>query len=124
MRLEQELNSTINIDIQGVPNLNLNVVSRSPPKSSRLKSSNRNEEDIVSNRSAFSVAGDKGDISHRSNSLKPRFEKKNKLPPQPPSQNISEDYSRIFDELMDEISKNQVKIEIPIGVSMEKSYGS
>lgn len=114
------MQTTIVNEDRQIPNLNLkNLIPRkSPPKSSvRSTSSNKYEEDVISNRSAF---------SHRSSSSRLRALKKvqSSLPPIPPSQDVSEtDISKVFDQMMDEISEQQENIN-PEGISIEKSFGS
>ncbi|CAG9331575.1 unnamed protein product [Blepharisma stoltei] len=119
-KLEKELDFTINQENHPVPNLNLKIVSkRSPTKSSaRSISSNRGDEDIISNRSAFSIGENKGDFSHRSSSSRPKFQKKKILPPLH-SQNASEE--SIFDQIIEEIAKKQENAENSVEVSMRNS---
>ncbi|CAG9320740.1 unnamed protein product [Blepharisma stoltei] len=118
--LEKEFLSTIVPEEKQIPNLNLKNLkpARSPAKLSiRSASSNKYEEDLISNRSAF---------SHRSSSSKPRPQIKqlNLLPPIPPSQNVSEEMiSKGLETLIEEYSQQQ-EGNSHVGISMEKSMGS
>lgn len=122
-----------------VPNLHLEVIkkNRTPSKLSSARSSSSmklsDEEEIISNRSAFSFITE-DIVSHRSNSSRPRLPIKRLNPPLPPalpspSINISylsdENESVEFDKLMSELEKEKERHfkENPNSISMEKTLG-
>ena len=121
-----------------VPNLRLDNIKKSKtpskPSSARSSSSHKlsDEDDIISNRSAFSFITE--DVnSHRSNSSRPRppqFKRQNPpLPPGLPNHSINISYasdeneSLEFDKIMLELEKERNLKEAPGNVSMDKTIG-
>ena len=121
-----------------VPNLYLENIAKSKtsskPSSARSSCSHKlsDEEEIISNRSAFSFFAEEIN-SHRSNSSRPRPPQlKRQNPPLPPalpspSINISyvsdENESLEFDKIMLELEKERIHKENSENISMEKTIG-
>lgn len=120
-----------------VPELKLTKINntKTPVKGSSARSSSSmklsDEDDLISNRSAFSYVTEDL-ISHRSNSSRARPIVRRVNPPLPPClpmQNshmvncseINESYE--FEKLMSEIEKDKKEKENPNSISMEKSMG-
>ena len=121
-----------------VPNLNLASIkkAKTPPKQASARSSSSfklsDEDDVISNRSAFSHITE--DInSHRSNSSRAKPAKLKRinppLPPAIPMQSISlsyisdENISLEFEKIMSELEKDRNSKENPNSISMEKTIG-
>jgi len=112
-----------------VPNLDLNNIQATPAKPSSVRSSSSlkvSDDEVVSNRSAFShVTEEPHTISSR-----PKPKKRN-IPPLPPMNVHSRDVSYIseenvsveFEKLMADIEAQAEEKINPNGISMEKSIG-
>lgn len=120
-----------------VPELKLANIknTKTPPKGSSARSSSSlklsDEDDLISNRSAFSYITEDL-VSHRSNSSRARPIIRRGNPPLPPglpiqnchtvnNSEINESYE--FEKLMSEIEKDKKEKDNPNSISMEKSIG-
>lgn len=133
--IEKEIQEAI--DGPKVPNLHLEglkfVVAPSKPSSARSSVSLKpsDDEDVISNYSAFSYITE-DIVSHRSNSSRPRPPNiKRPNPPLPPAvpHSINNSYisevndSLEFEKLMQDIEKERASNQNPNSISMEKTMG-